>query len=84
MLVHKHISLKEALCGFSFELKYVNDKVFTINNNGGNIIQPEYRKVIPKLGLVRDEHVGNLIIIFHIQFPEKLELEVIEQLKNLL
>jgi len=84
LLVHKHISLKEALCGFSFELKYVNDKVFTINNNGGNIIQPEYRKVIPKLGLVRDEHVGNLIILFHIQFPEKLEPEVVEQLKNLL
>jgi DnaJ-class molecular chaperone len=84
LLIHKHISLKEALCGFSFELKYVNDKIFTINNNSGNIIQPEYRKIIPKLGLVRDEHIGNLIIIFHIQFPEKLSPEVVEELKKLL
>lgn len=84
LLIHKYISLKESLCGFSFELKYVNDKVFTINNNGGNIIQPEYKKVIPKLGLVRDEHVGNLIIAFHVQFPEKLEPDVVEQLKNIL
>jgi len=84
LLIHKYISLKESLCGFSFELKYVNDKVFTINNNGGNIIQPEYKKVIPKLGLVRDDHVGNLIIAFHVQFPEKLEPDVVEQLKNIL
>jgi DnaJ-class molecular chaperone len=84
LLIHKHITLKEALCGFSFELKYVNDKVYTINNAGGNIIPPEHKKVIPKLGLTREEHVGNLIILFHIQFPEKLELDIVEQLKTLL
>jgi DnaJ family protein B protein 4 len=84
LLVHKYITLKESLCGFSFELKYVNDKVFTINNSPGNIIQPEYKKVIPRLGLVRDEHVGNLIIAFHIQFPEKLEPDVVEKLMAIL
>ena len=84
LLTHKYISLKESLCGFSFDLKYINDKTFTINNNGGNIIQPEYKKVIPKLGLTRDNHVGNLIIFFHVQFPEKLEQSVIEQLKIIL
>jgi DnaJ-class molecular chaperone len=84
LLTHKYISLKESLCGFSFDLKYINDKTFTINNNGGNIIQPEYKKVIPKLGLTRDNHVGNLIIFFHVQFPEKLEQSVVEQLKNIL
>lgn len=84
LLVHKYISLKESLCGFSFDLKYINEKTFTINNNGGNIIQPEYKKVIPKLGLTRDNHVGNLIIFFHVQFPEKLEQSVVDQLKNIL
>jgi len=84
LLTHKYISLKESLCGFSFDLKYINDKTFTINNNGGNIIQPEYKKVIPKLGLMRDNHVGNLIIFFHVQFPEKLEQSVIDQLKIIL
>jgi DnaJ-class molecular chaperone len=84
LLFHKYITLKEALCGFSFELKYVNDKIFTINNAGGNIIQPEYKKIIPKLGLTRDEHLGNLIIAFHVQFPEKLEQDVVEKLKEIL
>ena len=84
LLIHRQISLKDALCGFSFELKYVNDKVYTINNTQGNIIPPEYKKIIPNMGLTRDDHVGNLIIFFHIKFPEKLEEDVILQLKQIL
>ena len=72
LLFHKTITLKESLCGFQFELPYLNDKTFTINNNGGNVIPAEYKKVIPKLGLTREDRVGNLIIMFHVQFPEKL------------
>lgn len=84
LLVHRQISLKDALCGFSFELKYVNEKVYTIHNTRGNIIPPEYKKIIPKMGLSRDEHVGNLVIFFHIQFPEKLEEDVILKLNEIL
>jgi len=53
LIYEKTISLKEALCGFTFELKYVNGKVYTINNNGGNIIIPGYNKIIPNMGLTR-------------------------------
>ena len=81
LLFHKTITLKESLCGFQFELPYLNDKTFSINNNGGNVIPAEYKKVIPKLGLSRDDRVGNLIIMFHIQFPEKLTDEQIESIK---
>jgi DnaJ family protein A protein 2 len=84
LILEKRISLKEALCGFSFDLKYINGKVYTINNHAGNVIPPEYQKVIPNMGLTRDSHVGNLIIIFHIDFPEKMTLENIEILKNVL
>jgi DnaJ family protein B protein 4 len=84
LLIHKNITLKDALCGFSFELKYINNKVFSINNNVGSIIQPEYKKVIPNMGLMRDIHVGNMIIWFHVQFPEKLDIETIEKLKLIL
>ena len=72
------------MCGFSFEIPYLNNKSFTINNNGGNVIPPEYKKVIPKLGLTREDRVGNLIIMFHVQFPEKVSLEKIEQLREIL
>lgn len=84
LLIHKHITLKDSLCGFSFELKYVNGKVFTINNSSGNIIHPEYKKVIPKMGLTRDDHVGNLIIFFHVKYPDHLDEETVEKLKQIL
>jgi DnaJ-class molecular chaperone len=84
LLIHKNISLKESLCGFSFELKYINGKSYTLNNNKGNIIPPEYTKVIPNMGLTRDSHTGNLLIHFHVEFPEKLSEEKIASLSQIL
>jgi len=84
LLMHKTITLKEALCGFSFDLKYVNDKIYTINNKNGNIISPEYKKIIPGMGLSRDNHIGNLIIHFHIIFPDILAQDIINKLNELL
>ena len=82
--MHKNISLKESLCGFSFDLKYINGKTYTINNLPGNIIPPEYQKVIPNMGLTREGHTGNLIIHFHTKFPETLSNESIEALSKIL
>jgi DnaJ-class molecular chaperone len=79
----KIITLKEALCGFTFELKYITDKVYTINNTSGNIISSGYNKIIPNMGFSRDQHIGNLIIMFDIKFPDKLLEEVIVQLKQI-
>lgn len=79
----KMITLKEALCGFTFELKYITDKVYTINNNSGNIISSGYNKIIPNMGFSRDQYTGNLIIMFDIKFPDKLSEEVIAQLKEI-
>lgn len=84
LLYTKQISLKESLCGFSFELKYINGKTYTINNNTGNIIQSGYKKIIPAMGLTREDVRGNLIIHFNVIFPERLELDKIELLKNIL
>ena len=84
LILDKHISLKESLCGFSFELKYLNGKSYTLNNNKGNIIPPEYKKVYPGMGLTREEHKGNLIIHFHVDFPESLSPEQIVKLGEVL
>jgi len=83
LYIERHISLKDALCGFSFELKYINDKVYTINNYSGNIIQPEYHKVIANMGLMRENTRGNLIIHFKVDFPTSLTTEQIEQIKTI-
>jgi len=84
LIFDKNITLKEALCGFSFEIKYVNGKSYTLNNNKGNIIPPEYRKIYPNMGLKRGEHSGNMIIHFHVDFPEKLTEEQIIKLSEVL
>ena len=84
LIIEKNISLKESLCGFSFEIKYLNGKSYTLNNNKGNIIPPEYKKVYPEMGLTRGEHKGNMIIHFHIDFPEKLNEEQITKLSQIL
>lgn len=81
LIIEKSISLKEALCGFTFELKYITGKVYTINNTSKNVINHGYKKIIPNLGFTRDAHVGNLIIIFNVKFPTQLSDEIINQLK---
>jgi hypothetical protein len=35
------------------------------------------------MGFSRDQHVGNLIIMFDIKFPDKLSEEVIVKLKEI-
>ncbi len=84
LILEKTISLKEALCGFTFEIKYINGKSYTLNNNKGNIIPSGYKKVYPEMGLVRDGCKGNMIIHFNVQFPEKLTEEQIEKISGVL
>lgn len=83
LIYEKIITVKEALCGFTFELKYITGKIYTINNNSGNIISDGYKKIIPNMGFSRDNHNGNLIIIFNVKFPDKLTDETISKLKNI-
>lgn len=84
LIIEHTISLKEALCGFTYELKHLNERIYTINNKPGNIVVPEFKKVIPNMGLTRENHVGNLILHFHVEFPASLTPEQIENLSNIL
>ena len=80
----KTISLKDSLCGFSFDLKYINGKKYTINNQKGNIIPPNFKKIIPNMGIERNGYVGNLIISFNVHFPENLSIDIIDKIKECL
>ena len=84
LILNKSISLKEALCGFTLDMNYVDGRVFKINNNGGNVISNNSNKVLNGFGMKREEHVGNLIINFNIVFPEKISEEQIQILQNVL
>ena len=84
LILERKVSLKEALCGFMFELKHINGKSYTINNNPGSIVTPAYFKNIQNMGLTRDGHIGNLVITFDVVFPETLDLDKISKLKEIL
>jgi DnaJ-class molecular chaperone len=85
-LVYKQkISLKEALCGFSFEIVHLNGKRLCLNNNSNpTVIKPNFKKVVPNLGMVREGNTGNMIIDFELEFPESLTKEQIENLLTIL
>jgi len=84
LILEHTISLKEALCGFTYELKHLNGRIYNINNKAGNVVTPEFKKVIPDMGLTRDQHVGNLILHFHIEFPKSLTSEQMTKLALIL
>ena len=79
-----HLSLKEALCGFSFDLEYLQCKQIKIANQAGNIISPQFKKIIPGMGMRRDNKQGALVISFSIAFPSALDEAQMAALKDLL
>ncbi len=81
----KKITLKESLCGFSFEIRHLNGKQLLFNNKTSRtIVYPGYKKVIPNMGMIRDGLHGALHVVFDIEFPESLTNEQIETLSNTL
>jgi DnaJ-class molecular chaperone len=73
LLYKKTIGLKEALTGFSFDIKHLSGKILCLNNSTNRtIIRPHYKKVISGLGMQKEGVSGNLIIEFDIEFPESL------------
>lgn len=84
LLYRKNINLKQALCGFSFELEYFDERSFRIDNGNGNVISHGYKKFIPGLGMERDGTKGNLIIEFTVTFPETLNESQVEKIKDCL
>jgi len=85
LIYKKTVSLKEALCGFTFEMVHLNGKTLCMNNTTSHtIIRPGFRKIIPNLGMQRENTRGALIIDFDIAFPEMLSADKIEVLNTVL
>ena len=85
LIYKKKISLKEALCGFSFELQHLNGKMLFLNNKSNRtIITPDTKKTIPNLGIENEGKTGNLIIEFVIDFPINLSEEQMNTISSVL
>jgi DnaJ family protein B protein 4 len=85
LIYTKPLTLKEALCGFTIELMHLSGKKLTLSNTTNRtVISPNSKKVIGEFGMVRENMVGNLIIDFAIQFPEKISDEQAKLLAEIL
>tara|TARA_B100000401_G_scaffold222865_1_gene150766 strand:+ start:79 stop:1257 length:1179 start_codon:yes stop_codon:yes gene_type:complete len=79
------INLIDALTGFSFVFKHLDDEEILISSD--TIIKNEEIKVIKNKGLPYNNNAdvfGDLIIKFNIVFPEKINIEQQDLLKSVL
>jgi len=75
LIYKKRLMLREALCGFNFNIEHFNGKNLGINNTT-TIIPPGSKKVINSMGMIKDgQPSGNLIIEFEVEFPTNLSQE---------
>lgn len=77
LILHKSITLKESLCGFNFVLDHLSGSV-TLSNKPGIIMQHGFKKILPQLGIPREDYIGNIIIYFDVIFPTKLTDEQVD------
>jgi DnaJ-class molecular chaperone len=82
-LIYTHrLTFKESFLGFSFEFEHLNKKNIKLTNPKGRVILNKMEKSIDKLGFMRDEKVGNLILRFQVNTPEELnetQIKAIEE-----
>jgi len=84
IVMTQNISLKQSLCGARIEVNHINGKTFFINSENGVVIKPGLQKRVLNMGMVRENHVCSLIIVFNVEFPDNLEKEIVEKLCELL
>jgi len=80
----KIISFEESICGFTFNLEYLNGNTICIRNGSGDVILNGSIKTIKNRGMVRSNRTGDLIIEFIIKQPGRIPSDTIQKLKNIL
>ena len=81
----KDITLKDAICGVAFQITHISGAKYNVSSFGEDmIITPNFKRVMPGLGLERDGHKGNLIIQFNVIFPKSLSRDKILQIETIL
>ena len=65
MIIDYNVSLIDALCGFDFVVKYLDNSYLHVIEE--NIIHPFSKKIIKNKGI---NNTGNMIIIFNVIFPK--------------
>ena len=83
LLITKKLSLKEALIGFAWKIKHLDNREVIIQSKPGEVIKPEalggrpYVKIVAAEGMPSRGNPfvkGNLYVLFTVEFPEDGEL----------
>jgi len=83
------IPLIEALAGFNFTIKHLDDRVLLVKSEKGDVITPGEVKVISSEGMPKHKspfEKGNLYIHFNVEFPKPgaLKEQQLQQLEKIL
>jgi molecular chaperone DnaJ len=81
LVIDHRVSLKEALCGFTFELVHLNGRNYKFNCKPGSVTSVNETKVMPGLGF---NDGGALKIRFSVDLPTSLTPEQIDALSAIL
>ena len=88
LILKKKITFKESLVGFKFDIKHISGKKYCINNFDGKVIKDGYMKIVPELGFFKEDRTGklqgNLLVVFNVEYPDKLDKEVRDKLTEVL
>lgn len=88
LIYNKSLTLKEALCGFSFDVRLIPGTIITVQNTmqrpSHKIIRPGFRQTCNGHGMKRQGKQGDLLIEFDVVFPESLTFEQKEGLVHVL
>ncbi len=84
LYIDKEITLKESLCGFNFIINHISGKQLRFNSDPGIPMRDGLIKSIPEFGLERENNKGCLCIKFIVKYPERLSLEQIIHLREIL
>jgi|EP00979_Chaetoceros_neogracilis_P004098 DnaJ family protein A protein 2 len=83
LLITKTLSLNEALCGFEWSVKHLDEREIVIKSRPGEIIKPESVGGQPFVKIVSNEGMpskgnpfvkGNLYVLFRVDFPSDGDL----------
>lgn len=73
LLIHKKITLTEALIGTKFPITHLDGRIVVVTTNPGEIIEPNAVKVIQREGMPikgNQFEKGRLFIKFQVEFPK--------------
>ncbi|KAK7196533.1 heat shock protein DNAJ [Novymonas esmeraldas] len=81
------LTLAEALCGFQFKFTHLDGRELVVRQVRGNITKPGDVKCVVGEGMPVHKQAnkfGNLVIEFHVTYPDRVETEQLQLLREAL